>query len=80
MGWKLVHEDKGKYGSSKVYQNEKGDVRIDSYNGNVRDKDNHDRVTLKTSNGGQLSGHGYNHENKFDTQTGKGCEPNTKKR
>jgi len=65
--WKLVHESSGDYGTSKIYQNSNGDVRIDSFNGDVRDSDNHDRVTLNTSNGGSLSGHGYNHSDSFDT-------------
>lgn len=67
--WKLVHESKGKEGRSKIYQDSKGNVRIDSFNGDVRSPENHDRVTLNTRNGGNLSGHGYNHEDKFDTST-----------
>lgn len=69
--WKLVHESKGPGGSSKIYQDSEVNVRIDSFNGDVRDPDNHDRFTLNTRNGGNVSGHGYNHEGKFDTSKGK---------
>ena len=69
--WKLVHESKGESGSSKIYQDSKGHVRIDSYNGDVRDPNKHDRFTLNTRNGGNVSGHDYNHEGKFDTSKGK---------
>ena len=48
-----------------------GNVRIDSFNGDARNPDNHDRFTLNTRNGGNVSGHGYNHEDKFDTSKGK---------
>ena len=65
--WRLVHESKGPAGSSKIFQDSKGNVRIDSYNGDVRDPENHDRFTLNTRNGGSVSGHGYGHTDKFDT-------------
>ena len=67
MSWKLVHVDNGENGTTKVYQNENGDVRIDSFMGDVTDSNNHDRFTLNTSNGGSISGHDFNHENKFDS-------------
>ena len=69
--WKLVHESKGPQGTSKIYQDSEGNVRIDSFNGDVRNPDNHDRFTLNTRNGGNVSGHGYNHEDKFDISKGK---------
>ena len=47
-----------KNGTSKVYQDSKGNVRIDSFNGDVRYSKNHYRVTLNTRNGGNLSRHG----------------------
>ena len=75
MGWKLVHESSSSSGTTKVYQNEKGEVRIDSFMGDVRNPKEHDRVSLKTSNGGQLFGHDFDHKNKFNTETGKGMGP-----
>ena len=65
--WKLVHESNGDGGTTKIYQDSEGNVRIDSFNGDVRDPDNHDRFTLNTRDGGNISGHGYNHEDKFDS-------------
>lgn len=65
--WNLVHESKGPSGSSKIYQDTNGNVRIDSFNGNVKDPVNHDRLTLNDRNGGSLFGHGYDHQDKFDT-------------
>ena len=65
--WKLVHEKTGKLGTTKVYQDREGNVRIDSFNGDVTDRVNHDRFTLNTWDGGHISGHGYNHTDKFDT-------------
>lgn len=69
--WKLVHESSGSAGSSKIYQDSNGNVRIDSYNGDVRNSDNHDRFTLNTRNGGSVSGHGYGHSDKFDSSNSK---------
>lgn len=68
--WKLVHVDNGTNGTTKVYQDEDGNVRIDSFNGNVRDINEHDRFTLNTRNGGNISGHGYGHKNPFNTEKG----------
>lgn len=65
--WKLIHESSGPEGSSKIFQDNDGNVRIDSYNGDVRDPNCHDRFTLNTSNGGSVSGHGYGHSGKFDS-------------
>jgi len=69
--WKLVHENTTDKGTTKVYQDKDGNVKVDSYNGNVRDRDDHDRFTLNTRNGGNVSGHGFNHEDKFDTSKDK---------
>lgn len=65
--WKLVHEDKGTNGTTKVFQDSNGNVRVDSYMGDVRNPSEHDRFTLNTRNGGSVSGHGFNHEDKFDS-------------
>lgn len=65
--WKLVNESSRPGGSSKIYQDSNGNVRIDSFNGDVRDSSNHDRFTLNTRDGGNVSGHGYNHQNKFNS-------------
>lgn len=70
--WKLIHSNSSDKGTTKVYQDSEGNVRIDSFNGNVRNSEDHDRVTLNTRNGGQLSGHDYDHKNNFDTLTGRG--------
>lgn len=66
-GWRLVHESNGTEGSSKIYQDSEGNVRIDSYNGDVRNPEEHDRFTLNTRDGGNVSGHGYGHQDKFNT-------------
>ena len=65
--WRLVHESNGTTGSTKIYQDRDGNVRIDSFNGDVRDTENHDRFTLNTRNGGNVSGLGYGHSDKFDS-------------
>ena len=65
--WNLVHESKSDTGTARVFQDDKGNVRIDSYMGDVRDKDDHDRLTLNTKDGGNISGHGFNHSQPFDT-------------
>ena len=59
--WKLVHVDNGTNGTTKVYQDE---------DGNVRDINEHDRFTLNTRNSGNISGHGYGHKNPFNTEKG----------
>ncbi len=44
------------------YKMENGVVKqVDSYFGDVRDKDNHDRLTVDI-NTGDLTGHGYEHK------------------
>ena len=68
---KLVHESSGSAGSSKIYQDSNGNVRIDSFNGDVRNPSDHDRFTLNTRNGGSVSGHGYGHSDKFDASNSK---------
>ena len=65
--WKLVHENSDHYGTTKIYQDSDGNVRIDSFNGDVRDPEKHDRFSLNTSKGGSISGHGYGHNDKFDS-------------
>lgn len=56
-----MHVDNGTNGTTKVYQDE---------DGNVRDINEHDRFTLNTRNGGNISGHGYGHKNPFNTEKG----------
>lgn len=55
---------------SRIYQDEEGNVRIDSFNGNVRDEVEHDRFTLNTRNGGNISGHGFGHKDPFNSEKG----------
>lgn len=44
------------------YKMENGAVQqIDSYFGDVKDRDNHDRFTTKLDSG-KISGHGFNHK------------------
>ena len=58
-----------KNGTSKVYQDSKGNVRIDSFIGDVRDSKNHYRVTLKLEMVEIYLDMEYDHEDKFDTAT-----------
>ena len=51
----------------KIYQDSTGNVRIGSFNVDVRNPGNHDRFTLNTRNVGSVSGHGYGHTGAFDT-------------
>ena len=62
-----MHKSKGLKGSSKIYQDSNGNVRIDSFNGDIRNPDNYDRFTLNTRNGGSVSGHDYGHTGTFDS-------------
>lgn len=68
--WRLVHESSSEHGTTKIYQDSNGDVRVDSFNGNVRNPVDHDRFTLNTRNGGNVSGHDYDHQNSFDSSKG----------
>lgn len=61
-----LHEHKSDTGVSRVRRTSNGEIVIDSYFGDVKDKDNHDRFTLNVTRG-TVSGHGINHEGKFDT-------------
>ena len=54
---------------SVVRQTRSGDIIVDSYFGDVRDKDNHDRFPLNVTTG-EVFGHSNNHEDKFDTAKG----------
>lgn len=65
MERKVLHEYESNSGTVRVTQDTKGNIKIDSYFGDVRDPENHDRVSLNTTTG-QFSGHGFNHEDKFD--------------
>jgi hypothetical protein len=50
-------------GTTRVRETKDGRVFLDSYWGDVKDKDNHDRFTVEISSGdGKPSGHGFNHE------------------
>lgn len=59
-----LHEDRDKNGNLvRVRKSSKGEVYIDSYTGNERDYDNHERMTIKISGGdGKPSGHDKNHK------------------
>lgn len=68
----IIEERGGKTGIVKELSNgavrynmENGEVkRLDSYFGDVRDRDNHDRVSQDLETG-KLSGHGFNHEKRW---------------
>ena len=59
-----VFEDES--GTTKVRKTANGDIVIDSYMGNVRDPDNHDRLSLNVTKR-TLSGHDFEHKGFFDT-------------
>lgn len=61
-----LHKFEGENGTTRVRRTSNGDIVIDSYMGNVKDKDNHDRLTLNVTQG-TLSGHGFGHQDPFDT-------------
>ena len=63
------HKYESETGTTRVRETSKGEIIIDSYIGNVQDEDNHDRFSLNATTG-QVFGHGYNHEDKFDTAKG----------
>ena len=69
MGKETLHTFKSDTGSSVVRQTRSGDIIVDSYFGNVRDKDNHDRFSLNVTTG-EVFGHSNNHKDKFDTSKG----------
>ena len=66
MGKETKHTFKSNTGSSAVRQTRSGDIIIDSYFGDVRDKNNHDRFSLNVTTG-EVFGHDKNHKNTFDT-------------
>ena len=66
MEKKVLHEFQSKTGLTRVSQDTKGNIKIDSYFGDVRDPQNHDRVSLNATTG-RFSGHGFDHKDKFDS-------------
>ena len=68
--WNVVHEHESDSGFTRISQNEKGDVKIDSYIGNPRDPDNHDRLTVNTEKG-NMEYHGFYHEPDVNNQKNK---------
>lgn len=60
---KVLHEYRDKNGDLvRVRESSTGEVYIDSYTGNERDPENHERDTVKISSGdGKPTGHGTNH-------------------
>jgi len=66
MGKKELHSQTYSTGLSRVRETSRGEIHMDSYFGDVTDKDNHDRFTLNVTTG-EISGHGFNHEDKFDS-------------
>ena len=69
----VLHENESSTGLTRVRRNSRGEIIIDSYYGDVRDKDNHDRLSLNVTTG-QVSGHGYGHSDSFDTSKDKSKE------
>ena len=67
---RLLHEYQSENGTVKVYEENDGSIRIDSYYGDIRDRENHDRYSYNTTTG-QVKGHGFNHSDKFDNKQGK---------
>lgn len=61
-----LHESNFNTGMSRVRQTSNGDIVIDSYFGDVRKENDHDRYSLNITRG-EVSGHDMNHEGKFDT-------------
>ncbi|MBP3622091.1 MAG: hypothetical protein J6J16_10060 [Lachnospiraceae bacterium] len=59
-----LHEYRDKNGNLvRVRKSSKGEVYIDSYTGDERVPENHERLTVKISSGeGQPTGHGKNHK------------------
>lgn len=60
---KVLHEYRDKNGDLvRVRESSSGQVYIDAYKGDERDKDNHERETIKISSGdGKPTGHGNDH-------------------
>jgi len=63
---KTLHTFTSDTGTARVRQTRSGDIVIDSYFGDVKDPNNHDRLSLNVTKG-TLSGHGPNHSDQFDT-------------
>lgn len=61
-----LHKFEGKNGITRVRRTSKGELVIDSYMGDVKDKEGHDRLTLNVTQG-TLSGHDFGHQKPFDT-------------
>lgn len=61
-----LHKFEGENGTTRVRRTSGGDIVIDSYMGDVKNKDGHDRLTLNVTQG-TLSGHDFGHQNPFDT-------------
>lgn len=59
-----LHEYRDKDGNLvRVRKSSKGEVYIDSYDGNERDPEEHERLTVKiSSGGGKPTGHGKDHK------------------
>lgn len=58
-----LHEYRDKNGDLvRVRESASGEIYIDSYKGDEKEHDNHERLTTKISSGnGKPSGHGKNH-------------------
>ena len=63
---KVLHESRTDTGLTRVVEDSKGNIRIDSFFGDERNPEEHDRRSLNTSTG-RFSGHGYDHKDKFDS-------------
>lgn len=67
MGKKeTIYLRKDETGTVRLTRDEKGEVRLDSYFGDVENKREHDRFSFNVTTG-QVSGHDFDHKNKFDT-------------
>ena len=66
MGKEELNVSISKTGMTRVRKTVNGEIVIDSYFGDVSKKDDHDRFTLNITTG-EISGHGYGHQDKFDS-------------
>lgn len=53
-----------------IVEDSKGNIRIDSFFGDVTNPKEHDRRSLNASTS-RLSGHGFDHKDKFDSNKSK---------
>ncbi len=61
-----MHKFEGELGTTRVRRTVNGDIVIDSYFGDVKDPENHDRLSVNVTQG-TVAGHGFGHQEPFDT-------------